>query len=389
MGLGEDGPDGLSAASRAAIAEADVVMGPERHLSLLPESAAERIVWPVPFSDGLPKLEKLRGRRTVALVSGDPFWYGGGRVIAQRLRAGEWRAMPAPSTFTLAAARMGWAVESTLCVGLHAAPLSRLRPHIARGRRMIVLLRDGEAVFDLCGWLTAAGFSETKVAVLEALGGPNERRTDGRAGTLTGDFQHPVAAALEIAGKGRTMPVVPGLDDALFDHDGQITKRPVRALTLAALAPRAGETLWDIGGGSGSVAIEWLLAHPLTEAISIEADPARARRIRANAAQLGVDRIEVVEGWAPEALGGLPDPDAVFVGGGLCAALLEHLTARLETGTRLVINAVTLESEAVLADWHARRGGDLMRIEVSEAQPLGTRRGWQAAYPVVQWRGQL
>ncbi|SFD64291.1 precorrin-6Y C5,15-methyltransferase (decarboxylating) [Roseivivax sediminis] len=323
------------------------------------------------------------------LASGDPFWFGVGRVIAARLTPGEWRALPGPSTFSLAAARMGWALETTVCIGLHAAPLSRLRPHLAKGRRIVVLLRDGEAVFDLCGWLTASGFAETRVTVLEALGGPRERRTEGAAGKLCGDFAHPVCAALEIAGTGSVLPSSSGLNDDVFDHDGQITKRPVRALTLSALAPRAGELLWDIGGGSGSVGIEWLLSHPLTEAISIEAQPERAARIRDNAMQLGVDRLRVVEGRAPEALGVLPAPDAVFVGGGLSEALLTALAERLAPGTRLVANAVTLESEALLADWHARCGGDLMRIELAQAAPLGTKRGWQGAYPVVQWRGTL
>lgn len=387
VGLGEDGPDGLPPASRAALEAAEVVLGAARHLSLLPDLAAERILWPVPFADGLPLLRALRGRRVGVLASGDPFWFGAGSVIAREFAPGEWRALPGPSTFSLAAARLGWPIERTACLGLHAAPLSRLRPHLAPGARALALLRDGAAVAELAAYLAAAGFGASRLWVMEALGGPRERVTQARADALPPDgFAHPACVALDVEGTGAVVPCTSGLDDAFFDNDGQITKRPVRALTLSALAPRPGELLWDIGGGSGSVAIEWLLSHPATEAISIEAHPDRAARIRINAARLGADRLQVVEGTAPAALEHLAAPQAVFIGGGLSGALLDHLTARLAPGTRLVANAVTLESEAVLAQAHARRGGELLRIELAKAAPLGGRRGWKAAYPVVQWK---
>jgi precorrin-6Y C5,15-methyltransferase (decarboxylating) len=387
VGLGEDGPNGLPPASRRALDAAEVVMGAKRHLALLPALKAETVEWPVPFADGLPILRGYRGRAVVVLASGDPFWFGAGAVIARDLEVWEWRALPGPSTFSLAAARLGWPLEHTLCLGLHAAPLTRLRPHLAPGLRVIVLLRDGEAVPALAAYLCNEGFGETRLTVMEALGGPRERITVSTAGTLTGDaFAHPVAVALEIAGDGLCLPVASGIDDRFFDSDGQITKRPVRALALSALAPRPCETLWDIGGGSGSIAIEWLLSHPTTEAVSIEPRPDRARRIRANADRLGVDRLRVIEGSAPAALKGLAAPQAVFIGGGLSDALLTDLTQRLASGTRLVAHAVTLESEALLAAWSARRGGSLLRIDLSEAGALGSRRGWKAAYPVVQWR---
>ena len=387
MGLGEDGPDGLPPASRRALEDAEVVMGPPRHLALLPQLDAETIAWPVPFADGLPVLHGLRGRRVVVLASGDPFWFGAGSVIARELERGEWGALPVPSTFALAAARLGWPLEQTLCLGLHAAPTTRLRPYLAPGVRAILLLRDGAAVYALAQYLNDAGFGDSAVTVLEALGGPLEQITEARPDSLPDTaFHHPVAVAVEIDGTGDTVPRGSGIDDGFFETDGQITKRPVRALALSALAPRPGETLWDIGGGSGSVAIEWLLADPSTQAVSIEMRPDRAARIRANADRLGVDRLTVVEGEAPTALDGLAPPQVVFVGGGLSDALLSDLTARLTPGTRLVAHAVTLESEALLMAWSERLGGTLLRIELSEAGPLGPRRGWKAAYPIVQWR---
>lgn len=388
MGVGEDGPDGLPPASRLALEAAEIVMGPPRHLALLPGITAERIEWPVPFADGLPVLRALRGRRVVVLASGDPFWFGAGSVIARHFAPGEWQALPAPSAFSLAAARLGWPLERTVCLGLHAAPIARLRPHLAPGLRALVLVRDGAAVLELARWLTGLGFGETKLLVIEALGGPRERVRQTTAATLDfDDIAHPVCVGLDMAGAGAVIPLASGWPDDFFEHDGQITKRPIRALTLSALAPRPGEHLWDIGAGSGSVSVEWLACHTALSATAIEADPARAARIRANADRLGADRMRVVEGAAPQALHDLDPPQAVFIGGGLSGALLADLWARLAPGTRIVANAVTLESEALLARWQADHGGSLLRIELAEAQPLGRRRGWRAAYPVVQWSG--
>ncbi len=390
VGLGEDGPEGLPPASRRALEDAEVVMGPPRHLALLPALAAEIREWPVPFADGLPVLESLRGRMVAVLASGDPFWFGAGAVIARRFEPGEWVAMPGPSTFALAAARMGWPIEDVGCLGLHAAPLARLRPHLSPGRRAIVLLRDGPSVAALAEYLGAQGFGASRITVLEALGGPRERITRAVAERLPDTaFQHPLAVAVKVAGSGTALPSASGIADSFFESDGQITKRPVRALALSALAPCPGERLWDIGGGSGSIAIEWLLAHPANKAVSIEARGDRAARIRANAGRLGVDRLRVVEGTAPAVLEGLEPPDAIFIGGGLSEAMLTDFAARVPPGTRLVAHAVTLESEALLQSWSARIGGDLLRIALSEAAPLGPKRGWKAAYPVVQWRAVL
>lgn len=385
VGLGEDGAEGLPPASLAALDAAEVVMGPPRHLALLPDVQARGIAWPVPFADGIPQLLTLRGRRVVVLASGDPFWCGAGTVLAHDLDPGEWRALPGPSCFSLAASRMGWGLESVLCLGLHAAPLSRLRPHLAPGARLVLTLRDGDAVAVLAGVLCEAGFGASRVTVMEALGGPRERITTSRADALHGNFAHPLCVALEVAGPGAVVPLASGRGDDWFESDGQMTKRPVRALTLSALAPRHGEHLWDIGGGSGSISIEWLLTHPSLSATAIEPRADRADRIRGNATRLGVDRLQVVTGAAPEALEGLEAPDVVFVGGGLDAALFDWLEARLAPGTRLVANAVTLETEALLLAAQGRRGGDLLRVELATAAPLGRRRGWTASRPVVQW----
>ena len=382
IGLGEDGPDGLPPASLAALRAAEIVMGPHRHLALLPDLEADRIEWPVPFAEGLPKLLALRGRAVAVLASGDPFWHGAGSTITRELTPGEWRILPGLSCFSLAAARLGWPLEHTTCLALHAAPFARLRPHLAQGARILATLRDGAAVASLAEYLRAEGFGPSRLTLLEALGGPRERITGTTAVSLPQDpFNHPVVAAIEPVG-GTPISLATGRADDLFAHDGQITKRPVRALTLSALAPRPGEHLWDIGSGSGSVAIEWLLAHPTLSATSIEADPTRAARIRDNASRLGVDRLEVIEGRAPEAFTGLATPDAIFIGGGLSAALLNAVETM---GARIVANAVTLESETLLVSAQARLGGTLTRIELSEAAPLGPKRGWKAAYPLVQW----
>jgi len=364
-------------------------MGPPRHLALLPRVQAERIAWPVPFADGLPLLASLRGRRVVVLASGDPFWFGAGAVIARHLSPEDWRAIPGPSTFSLAAARLGWPLERTLCMGLHAAPLARLRRHLAPGLRAVLLLRDGAAVTELARYLVDEGFGASRLTVMEALGSPRERVTAARADAPGGPFTHPVAVAVEVAGCGPVISCASGLEDSVFDTDGQITKRPIRALVLSSLAPRPGETLWDIGGGSGSVSVEWCLSHPETQALSVEARPDRAARIRANAARFGLDRLRVIEGIAPAALAELDRPQAVFVGGGLSEALLAALETRLSPGSRIVAHAVTLQTEALLIAAAARLGGDLFRIELAEAAPLGTRTGWAPARPIVQWRVTL
>ncbi|OAN80855.1 precorrin-6Y methyltransferase [Jannaschia sp. EhC01] len=386
VGLGEDGPEGLSPASRDALGAAEIIMGPPRHLALLGNTEAEQIPWPVPFADGIEILRGFQGRGVVVLVSGDPFWFGAGRAISKAFTRDEWRAIPVPSTFALAAAQMGWPLEDTLCLGLHAAPLQQLRRHLAPGVRAIVLLRDGAAVTDLAGYLSEQGFDASAMTVCEALGGPRQKISQLSVDeALTGRFSHPVCVALEVAGVGPVVPRASGLPDEMFKTDGVMTKRPMRALTLSALAPRPGEHLWDIGGGSGSIAVEWALSHDTCTASVIEVRADRAALIRTNAEAFGVaDRVSVVAGSAPDALDTLAVPEAVFIGGGLGAAMLARITT-LPAGVRIVANAVTLEAEVLLTQFHATHGGTLMRVEIAHATPLGPKRGWSSAYPVVQW----
>lgn len=380
IGLGEDGLAGLPDASRAALDAAEIVFGGARHLELA-QLGPRGQAWPVPFD--LAPLLARRGQRVAMLVSGDPFWFGAGGSVAAHLEAGEWRAYPAAGVFSLVAARLGWRLEDVICLGLHAAPFGRLRPVLAQGVRVICTLRDGAAVGELGAWLRENGFGATRVTVCEALGGPRERM---RAGVEWDDITAPVAVALDgvdlprEAGLSRSA----GLADEMFQHDGQITKRPVRALTLSALCPRPGLMLWDIGAGSGSVSVEWCLAGG--QACCIEARAARVINIRANADGFGLaHRMQVIEGRAPDVLSDLPPPDALFMGGGGDAALYEALWPLLPAGCRVVANGVTLETEAQLAACHARFGGQFLRVELAEATPLGGFRGWTAARPVVQW----
>ncbi|QBX33432.1 precorrin-6y C5,15-methyltransferase (decarboxylating) subunit CbiE [Paracoccus liaowanqingii] len=383
IGMGEDGPAGLPDASRRALAEAKVVFGAPRHLALADVGARGR-PWPVPFD--LAPLLALRGQRVAALVSGDPFWCGAGGSIAAVLVADEWRAYPAPGVISLAAARLGWRLEDCVTLGLHAAPFARLRPHLARGCRIIATLRDGDAPGALAAWLVAQGAGAARLTVLERLGGPLERVRQARAEGFAMTCAAPVAVAIDGADllRGVGLASVPGRPEALFAHDGQITKSPVRAITLAALEPRPGALLWDIGGGSGSVSVEWVLAGG--RAVTVEPRADRIAQIAANIDGFGLGaRMTAVHGTAPEALEGLPDADAVFVGGGASGPLLDLLWDRLRPGARLVANAVTLETESLLAHLHARHGGRLLRLDIAEAQPLGRMRGWTAARPIVQW----
>jgi precorrin-6Y C5,15-methyltransferase (decarboxylating) len=381
IGIGEGGLSGLSEASRKALAEAQTIFGGERHLALADVGDRGR-PWPVPFD--VSEVLACRGHATTVLASGDPFWHGVGSILAEGLDSSEWIAHPAPSTFSLVASRLGWRLETVTCLGLHATPFERLVPHLAQGEKIICLVRDGRAAVDLAKWLTARGWGASPLWTLTALGGPRESITQHQADSYTTDPAATlVAVALEARGSSG-LPRSSGLSDALFVHDGQITKRPMRALALSALAPRSGERLWDIGAGSGSISIEWALHGGTADAIEARSD--RAVNIIKNAEAFGLThRITVIEGTAPGNLSGLPAPQAVFIGGGLDAAMFDSIWLRLSAGTRLVAHAVTLETEALLSELHQRHGGELMRIEIAHAGQLGGYRAYEPARPVVQW----
>lgn len=390
VGIGEDGAAGLGEEAKRRIASADFVFGGARHLALAAGLVTgEPRPWPVPFDSAMRAVLALRGEKVCVLASGDPFLHGVGVTLARKIPAAEMRVLPAPSAFSLAASRLGWALQETETVSLHGHAVDLIRPLLHANARILALTSDGAAPAEIAALLARLGFGASRLAVLEALGGPDERIRTARADAFDLETVNPLnvlAVEVEAGPQARVVPLAAGRADELFEHDGQITKREVRAITLSALAPRHGELLWDIGAGSGSVAVEWLLAHPSLRAVAVEADPARAARIRRNASAFGVPHLKVVEGKAPEALAGLPAPAAVFVGGGgTDEGVLDAAISALPSNGRLVANAVTLEMEALLLARHAELGGDLSRVAVSRVGAVGSMLAWRPALPVTQW----
>ncbi|EHK56600.1 bifunctional cobalt-precorrin-7 (C(5))-methyltransferase/cobalt-precorrin-6B (C(15))-methyltransferase [Allomesorhizobium alhagi] len=390
VGIGEDGVDGLGDEAKRCIADAEIIFGGKRHLALAaPLVTGEARAWPTPFDPEMRDVLALRGRNTCVLASGDPFLHGVGTTLARHVAVGEIRVIPSPSAFSLAASRLGWALQDVETISLHGRPIELIRPLLHPKTRILALTSDADGPAAIAKLLTHLGFGTTRLTVLEALGGPNERLRSARADDFGLEEINPLnVLALEIDSSrdARILPLTPGMADDLFEHDGQITKREIRAMTLAALAPRRGELLWDIGAGSGSISIEWMLADPSMRAIAIEAEQDRAARIRRNARACGVPGLTIVEGRAPEALAGLETPDAVFIGGGGTGrGVMEAAIAALPSGGRLIGNAVTLEMEALLLARQVELGGELTRIAVSRAAPVGTMQGWRPAMPVTQW----
>lgn len=387
IGIGEDGLDGLSRTARTLVDQAEVLVGGARHLAFVPEGRAKRLVWRQPLTESLLEIDAHEGRRVVVLASGDPLWYGVGALLLRRFGRDSMLVLPAPSAFSLAAARMGWPLAECTTLTLHGRPLARLALFLAPGARLLILSEDGSTPASVAALLAEHGWGDSGMTVLEHMGGPRERRVEGRAST----WHEPRVADLNtltidcVAGPGaRAYSRLAGLPDDAYGHDGQLTKRVVRAATLAPLAPFPGETLWDVGAGCGSIAIEWLRGGG-ERAIAIERDPARVALIAQNAAMLGVPELEIVPGEAPAVLAGLPEPDAVFLGGGTgTPGLFEQAWSRLRPGGRLVANAVTVEGEARLGAWHAGHGGRLTRIAVAEATPLGGGHAWRPLLPVTQ-----
>jgi precorrin-6Y C5,15-methyltransferase (decarboxylating) len=388
VGIGADGMAGLGEAARRAVAAGEVLVGGARHLAMVPDDGRPRVPWRSPLAATLGEIGAHRGRPVVVLATGDPLWHGVGRLLVRHFGAAEVRVLPHVSAFQLAAARLGWALEEIICLSVHGRPLAGLVRHLTPGRRLLVLADDGETPAAAAALLRERGYGRSRAWVLEELGGPGERIVEAGVGGLgNGRFADlcTLALALEADGPEVALPVGVALPDAAFAHDGQLTKREVRAATLAALAPLPGELLWDVGAGAGGVAIDWLRADPSLRAVAVERNAGRAAGIRANAARLGVPQLEVVEGEAPGCLGALPRPDAAFVGGGIGEpGLLAACWERLRPGGRLVANAVTLAGEAALLAFHARDGGRLVRIALARAEPLGGEVAWRPALPVTQ-----
>jgi precorrin-6Y C5,15-methyltransferase (decarboxylating) len=390
VGIGEDGVAGLSERARAMIADAELVFGGERHLSLAASLIkGEARAWASPLTNSLEEIEGARGRRVCVLASGDPFHYGIGATLSRKVAAEEMEAIPAPSAFSLAAARLGWPLQDVATVSVHGRPLELVLPHLQPGQRLLVLTSDETGPAALAALLVANGFGASRLHVLETLGGPRERVSSHVAERFAAGEIDPlnVCGIEVVAGAdARVISLAPGLRDDFYEHDGQLTKREVRAVTLASLAPKRRQLLWDIGAGAGSIAIEWMLADPSLKAIAIEADDERVMRIRRNALALGVPDLEVVSGTVPAALDGLETPDAIFIGGGGSdPGVMEAALAALKPGGKLVANAVTVEFEAILIARQAERGGTLTRIGITRLSPVGTMHGWRPAMPVTQW----
>jgi precorrin-6Y C5,15-methyltransferase (decarboxylating) len=390
VGIGEDGIDGLTPAARRLIAQAVFIVGGKRHLALAGPSKAETMIWPSPIENGLDAIEARRGRSVCVLASGDPFFFGVGAMLMRRFTAEEMISVPAPSAFALAASRLGWSEQDCALLTLHGRPLEAIIPHLQPGARILALSWDDATPAKLAALLTKHGMGRSKLTICEAMGGQSERiRTTDAQDFALDDVAALNTIALEVvAGHGaRILPRAAGLPDEWFEHDGQITKREIRAMTLSSLGPRRGELLWDVGSGSGSVAIEWMLADPANSAVAIELRHDRAERIARNALSFGVPGLSVITGEAPHVFADLAPPDAIFIGGGASApGMVERALGALARSGRLVVNAVTLETQAACVDWRARWGGELTQIAIAHAEPVGRYSGWRAAMPIVQWR---
>lgn len=387
VGIGEDGMDGLAPATRAVVEAAEIIIGGDRHHALSGTVTAERVAWPSPFDALISQLKSYNGKRVVVLATGDPLWFSVGARIGRAIDPSEITYHPQLSAFQLTAARMGWSLADVETLTVHGRPVEQMIAFIQPDQKLIVLTTGEETPSQIAKFLTDRGFGQSKMTVLAAMGGEKEQRFDGVAES----WSHAVPAfntlAVECvaAPDAALLPRVPGLSDDLFQSDGTMTKQEVRAATVAKLMPMRGALLWDIGTGCGSVAIEWMRAARYARAIGIEPRPDRRAMAAENALALGAPRLELIEGEAPACLSGLEAPDAIFIGGGLSDEVYEKAWQNLRPLGRLVANAVTLESEAELIVLHAKHGGQLTKISVNRAEPIGRLTGWRPFMPVTQW----
>jgi len=387
VGIGEDGMSGLVPAARAVVESAEVIIGGDRHHQLSQNVSAQRLAWPSPFDALIDTLRDLKGKRVVVLATGDPLWFSVGARIGRAIDPQEIVYHPQLSAFQLAAARMGWSLADVETLTVHGRPVEQMIAFIQPFQRLLILTTGAETPGQIARFLTQRGFGQSRITVLAAMGGENEARFDGVAES----WSHKVPAFNTLAidciaqSDAALLPRVPGLSDDLFQHDGTMTKQEVRAATLAKLMPMRGALLWDIGTGCGSVAVEWMRAARYARAIGIEPRADRRVMAAANALALGAPKLELIEGTAPGALNGLPPPDAIFIGGGLSEETFQASWAALRPLGRLVANAVTLESETALIALSQSHGGQLVKLQVSRAEPIGSMTGWRPLMPVTQW----
>ncbi len=392
VGMGEDGFDGLSHQARLAIGKAEVIVGSARLLRMLPECSAERHPWPQPFAAVVKEIATFSGHRTVLLATGDPLNYGVARKVLEFIPFSDVEVIPHVSAFSLAAARVGWSIPDCDTLSLHGRHAANIEAFIQPGARLLVLTSDADTIPEVCRRLVRRGFGASEITVLENMGGPVEKTTRFLAcDNLDSSFSDLNTLAIECRASPNAIVYsrLAGLPDDAFVHDGQLTKRDVRAITLSALAPTPNEILWDVGAGCGSVSIEWMRSTRNCEALAFEREVERLRMIASNADNLGAPRLRIIAGSAPATFADQPPPDAVFIGGGLnTPGVFEEAWAALKPGGRMVVNVVTLEGELHVIDLKERYGGDLVRLAFSHLTPLGQLRALRPSLPVLQWRSQ-
>ena len=392
VGIGEDGLAGLSPISLAFLNKAKIIFGGERHLSMLPpDDNREKIAWKSPFSNSITEIISYRGEAVCILASGDPLCYGVGATILKDIDISEITIIPALSAFSLACSRLGWSLTEVETLSLCGRPVSLLQSYIYPGAKLLILSEGKNTPANVAEILISRGYGNSQIIVLEKMGNTNENIiTD-----IATNWQEKNIAALNtiavecIADRGIVgLSRFPGLPDSAFHHDGQLTKREVRAVTLSSLAPLAGELLWDVGAGCGSISIEWLRSDRRCRAIAIEQNSTRINYIADNAAALGTPNLQIMAGKALEVIPNLPAPNAIFIGGGVTVPeILENCWNALLPGGRMVVNVVTLEGEQRLYQWYEKVGGTFTRIAIQRAEPIGKFLGWKAMSPVTQWVG--
>ncbi|QIR41197.1 precorrin-6y C5,15-methyltransferase (decarboxylating) subunit CbiE [Tolypothrix sp. PCC 7910] len=390
VGIGEDGLQGLSAIARSLVDQAEIIVGGDRHLAMLPsDDQRQKITWTSPISNSVADIIQHRGQAVCVLASGDPMCYGIGVTLTKQIPISEITIIPAPSAFSLACARLGWSLTEVETVSLCGRPPELIQSYIYAGARLLILSAGKDTPGIVAKILTQRGFGNSKITVLERMGGTQERIVESTAASWNEtDIAALNAIAVDcVADSGVvSLPRIPGLPDNAYHHDGQLTKHEVRAITLATLAPIPGELLWDVGAGCGSISIEWMRTHPRCRAIAIEQNSTRLQYIADNAAALGVPNLQIVAGKAPNSLQNLPQPDAIFIGGSVTAdGLFDICWSALKPGGRLVANVVTIEGEQTLFNWYEKVGGNFTRIAIQRAEPIGKFLGWRGMAPVTQW----